>query len=81
MICGVSPTRVHNLALGVVEAHELHVNPVLKLVQVPWDGISSLSHVNCTIQLGVIRKLDEGALDPTMSLIKILKSTAPSMDP
>jgi len=41
------------------------MGPLLKLVQLPLDGISSLRHVNCTTQLGVIGKLAEGALDPT----------------
>jgi len=60
---------------------KVHASPSLQLVQVPLDGIPSFWHVNCTTQLGVICKLAEGALDLTMSLMKILNSTGPSMDP
>ncbi|KAK4823355.1 hypothetical protein QYF61_001703 [Mycteria americana] len=55
-----------DLALGLVEPHEVHTGPVLKSVQVPLDGIPSLRCVNRTTQLGVICKLAEGALDPTV---------------
>jgi len=33
--------QVQDLALGVVEPHVVHMGPLLKLVQVPLDGILS----------------------------------------
>ncbi|KAK4830856.1 hypothetical protein QYF61_013785 [Mycteria americana] len=65
LIPGIAPTQVQDLALGLVEPHEVHTGPLLQLVQVPLDGIPSLRHVNCTTQLGVTCKLAEGALSPT----------------
>ena len=78
---GVALTQVQDLALGLAELHEVHMGPLLKLVQVPLDGIPSLRCVNHTTQLGVICKFAEGALDPTASLTKTLTSTGPSTDP
>ncbi|KAK4827201.1 hypothetical protein QYF61_015229 [Mycteria americana] len=43
--------------------------PGIAPTQVSLDGIPSLRHVNCTIQFGVICKLAEGALDPTVYVI------------
>ncbi|KAK4816777.1 hypothetical protein QYF61_022889 [Mycteria americana] len=63
LILGVAPTQVQDPALGLVEPHEVHIGPLLELVQVPLDSILSLRCVNCTTQLGVICKLAEGALD------------------
>ncbi|KAK4828850.1 LOW QUALITY PROTEIN: hypothetical protein QYF61_000907 [Mycteria americana] len=56
-------------ALGLVEPHEVHRDPLLQLVQVPLDDIPPFWHVNCTTQLGVICKLAEGALDPAICVI------------
>lgn len=42
---------------------------LLKLVQVPLDGTLSFKRVHCTIQLGVICKLTEGALDSAVHVI------------
>jgi len=42
--------------------------PLLKPVKVLLHGISSLHPVNCTTQLGVVSKLAEGALNPTVSV-------------
>ncbi|KAK4812855.1 LOW QUALITY PROTEIN: hypothetical protein QYF61_022581, partial [Mycteria americana] len=64
LIPGVPLTQ--DLVLGLVEPHEVRMGPLLKLVQVPLDGILSLRLVNCTTQLGVICKLAEGALDPAV---------------
>ncbi|KAK4822945.1 hypothetical protein QYF61_023445 [Mycteria americana] len=69
LIPGVALTQVQDLALGLVEPHEVHTGPLLQLVQVPLDDIPSFRHVNCTTQLGVICKLAEGALDPTLYII------------
>ena len=66
LIAGVAPTQVQDLALGLVEPHELRMGPLPELVRVPLDGIPSLRRVNRTTQLGVIGKLAEGALDPTV---------------
>jgi len=81
LILGIAPTQVQDLASGLVAPQEIHTGPLLKLVQVPLDGIPSFWCVNCTTQLAVICKLAEGALDLTKSLMKILNSTGPSTDP
>ncbi|KAK4813810.1 hypothetical protein QYF61_026414, partial [Mycteria americana] len=65
----IAPTQVQNVALGLVEPHEVHTGPLLELVQVPLDGILSLRRVNCTTQLGVVSKLAEGALNLTVNVI------------
>ncbi|KAK4818032.1 hypothetical protein QYF61_004156 [Mycteria americana] len=62
LIPGVALTQVQN-------PHEVHRGPLLELVQVPLDGILSLRRVNRTTQLGVVCKLAEGALDPTVCVI------------
>jgi len=72
---------MQDVALGLVEHHEVHTGPLLKLVQVSLAGIPSFWCVNCTTQLGVICKLAEGALDLTKSLMKMLNSTGPSTEP
>jgi len=72
---------VQDLALGLVEPHEVHTGPLIEHVQVPLDGIPSFWHVNCNTWLGVICKLAEGALNLTKSLMKILNITGPHMDP
>ncbi|KAK4825874.1 hypothetical protein QYF61_003148 [Mycteria americana] len=69
LILGVASIQVQDLALGLDEPHEFHMGPLLELVQFPLDGIPSLRHVNRTTQLGVICKLAEGALNPTVYVI------------
>ncbi|KAK4810053.1 hypothetical protein QYF61_005116 [Mycteria americana] len=69
LVSGVALTQVQELALGLVEPHEVHMGPLLKLVQVSLGGILSLRHVNHTTQLGVVSKLAEGALNPTVYII------------
>ncbi|KAK4808830.1 hypothetical protein QYF61_001338 [Mycteria americana] len=61
-VLGTAPTHVQDLALGLVELHEVRTGPPLKPVKVPLDGMPSLQHVDHTTQLGVIGKLAEGAL-------------------
>ena len=39
------------------------MGPLLQPVQVPLDDFPSFQRIDCTAQLGVIRKLAEGALD------------------
>ncbi|KAK4832829.1 hypothetical protein QYF61_025817, partial [Mycteria americana] len=69
LILEVTLTQVQDPTLGLVVPHEVHVGPLLELVHVPLDGIPSLRHVNHTTLLGVICKLAEGALDPTVYVI------------
>ncbi|KAK4816170.1 hypothetical protein QYF61_011552 [Mycteria americana] len=69
LIPGVALTQVQDPALGLVRSHEVCMGPLLELVQVPLDGIPSLRRVNLTTQLGVICKLAEGALNPTVYVI------------
>jgi len=81
LIAGVAPPQMQDIALHLVEPHEVYKGPFLKLIQVPLDGIPSFWHVNCTTQLCVVCKLAEGALNLAKSLIKIFNSTSPSADP
>lgn len=56
---------LQDLAFG--KPQEAHMSPLLELAQVALDGI--LRHANHTTQLGVIHKLAEGALDPSVYVI------------
>ncbi|KAK4827472.1 hypothetical protein QYF61_018708 [Mycteria americana] len=77
-LLGIASTHVKDLALGLVELHEVRTGPPLKPVKVPLDGIPSLRRVNRTTQLGVVRKFAEGALNPTVHVTnKDIKQTAP----
>ncbi|PKU34140.1 hypothetical protein llap_15555 [Limosa lapponica baueri] len=69
LILGVALTQMQDPALGIVEPHEVHMGPLLKPVQVPLDAIRSLRCVNHSTQLGVICKLAEDVLDPTVYVI------------
>ncbi|KAK4826362.1 hypothetical protein QYF61_007956, partial [Mycteria americana] len=51
LIPGVALTQVQDPVVGPVEPHEVHMGPLLKLVQVPLDGILSLRHVNSSLSL------------------------------
>ena len=62
LILGAALTQVQDLALGLVELHEIPTVPPLQLVQVSLDDILSFSHVGYTTQLGVICKLAEGGM-------------------
>ncbi|GAB0196099.1 cAMP-dependent protein kinase inhibitor alpha [Grus japonensis] len=66
VVLGIALTHVQDLALGLVELHEVHMGPLLQPVKVPLDGIPSLQQVNRSTQLEVVGKLAEGALDPTV---------------
>ena len=72
---------MQDLELGIVESHEVHIGPLLEIVQVPLEGILSFWYVHCTTQLGVICRLPEDALNIAKSLMKMLNSTGPSTDP
>jgi len=39
LMLGVAPTHMQNLALGLVEPHEVHTGPLLELVQSPRWGL------------------------------------------
>ncbi|PKU30563.1 hypothetical protein llap_19132 [Limosa lapponica baueri] len=65
-VLGIALTQMQDLALGLVELQEVCTGPPLKPVQVPLDGIPSLQRVDCATQLGVMGKLAEGALNPTV---------------
>ena len=65
-VLGITPTHVQDLALDLVELHEVCTGPCLQLFQFLLDGIVSFQRVDCTTQLGVIGKLAEGALNPTV---------------
>jgi len=67
-VFGIAPTPVQDLALGLVELHEVCPGPPLKPVQVTLDAIPSLQSVDRTTQVGVISKLAEGALNPTVHI-------------
>jgi len=69
LILGAAVTQSQDSALGLVELRGVHIGPVLELVQVPLGGIPSLSCVDRITQLGVICKLAEDALNPTVCVI------------
>ena len=66
-VLGIALTHVQDLAHGLVELHEVLTGPPLKPVKGPLDGIHSPQHVSGTTQLGVVSKLAEGALNPTVN--------------
>lgn len=76
---GAVRTQVQDLTFGIVEPDEVHMHPLVGLVQFSLDGIPSLGHVNPTTQLLVICKLSVGALHP-MSLMMLLNSIGLNMD-
>ena len=45
-VLGIAPTHVQDLALGLVEPYDIHMNQLLELVQVPVDCIPSLRCVD-----------------------------------
>ena len=53
----ISAIHVQYLAFGFVEPHEVHLGPLFNLFGSLW-----------TTQLGVICRLVEGALNPTVSV-------------
>lgn len=78
----IAPTQVKDLALGLVELHEVFLVPLLRPVQVPLDGIPSLRCVDHTTQLDVIVSPSGSALDPTAHITdKMLNSASPNPDP
>ncbi|KAK4825708.1 hypothetical protein QYF61_002067 [Mycteria americana] len=65
-VLGIALTHVQDLALGLVELHEVCTGPPLKPVKVSLDSIPSLQCVDHTTQLGVVGKLAEVAINPTV---------------
>lgn len=61
--------QVKDVTIELIETHEIHLGPLLEPVCVSLDDIPSLWYVSCTMQLGVILKVAEGALDPTAGVI------------
>ena len=61
---GIALTWMQDLALGLVELHEVGISPPLKPVQVSLNHNPFLWCINGTTQLGVVCKLVEGALNP-----------------
>ena len=59
---------MQDLALVLVELHEVRTGPPLKPVKVPLGGIPSFQCVNRITELGVIGKLGEGAFNPTVQV-------------
>ncbi|PKU49661.1 rna-directed dna polymerase from mobile element jockey- hypothetical protein [Limosa lapponica baueri] len=59
----VYSSLVQDLALGLVELHEVHISPLLEPIKVPLDSIPSLKQINCIAQLGIICKLTKSALN------------------
>ena len=52
----------------MLNLNEVHLDSLLKPVQLSLNGMMCLGHVDCTTQIGVINKLAEGALNPTVSV-------------
>jgi len=63
------PIHVQHSSFGFVKSHEILIGPVLELVPVPLDGILSFHYTSCTTQLGVVCKLAEATLNPTVNVI------------
>lgn len=63
---GVASTQMQEIMLGLTEFHEVCMSPLLKSVKVPWGGIPSLEQTSCNPQLGVIYRLADNVLNPTV---------------
>jgi len=66
LILGTAPTQVQDIALGLVELCVVSRGPCLKSVKVSLDGIPSFKQINGNTQFGVICKLSDGSLNPTV---------------
>jgi len=65
----IALSQEQGLALCLVESHEVCKGPFLQPVKVSLDGIPSLQHTSYTAELGVIHRLAEDALSPTICVI------------
>lgn len=63
---GIALTKVYDLALGLIEFCEVCMGLPLKVGKFPLDGIASLQHADCTMQLGDFRKLAKCVLCPVV---------------
>jgi len=81
LIVGVVLTQVQDLALGLIEPHEVHTGPLLELVQVPLDDLRPSGGLTAPLSLVSSADLLEDALDLAKSLMKMLHSTSPNTDP
>ncbi|KAK4830718.1 hypothetical protein QYF61_013168 [Mycteria americana] len=81
-ILGIALTQVQVLAFSLVELHEVHMHPLLKPLKVHLNGIPSLSISTAPLSLVSSANLLRAHPIPLcMSLMKILNSIGPSMDP
>ena len=81
-VLGIALAQVQDLAYGLIELHEVHTGPVLKLVCVPLDSIPSLHHVNhITHLVSLVNLLTVHCIPLSMSPTKMLNSTCPSTNP
>lgn len=60
--------QMEDLALGFLESQEVHLSPLLEPVWVSLNVVLSLACVDCSTELGVIHKLAEDTLNPTVSV-------------
>ena len=73
-------TQVQDVALDLIELHEVGMGPPLKPVQVTLVVIPS--HPSCTTQIGVNCRLAEDALNPIVHAnYRMLNSFGPSISP
>lgn len=75
-VLGIALNQIQDILLDILDLHDLHMVPALKLVKVRLDGVSSLECVDPNMQLRVIRKL-EHAFSPT---VHITNSVSPNND-
>lgn len=54
------------LSLGLFEFHHVNMDPVLDLVQVPLEGVTSFRDLKLTAQLDVLCKFTDVAVDPAV---------------
>lgn len=66
----IAPTHLKDLTLNLAEHHDVCMGPLLKLVKVLLDGISSLQYVGCRTQLGDIQHLFLSSSERKINLIK-----------
>ncbi|RMC15740.1 hypothetical protein DUI87_07944 [Hirundo rustica rustica] len=77
---GIVLTQAQNFALGLVELHNVHMDPVLQLLKIPLDGISSMSiplHSLVTLA-NLLRML---SIPLSMSPAEMLNSASPNTSP
>lgn len=65
LVLGIVPTQVQDLALSLIEHHEVLLGLCLKPIKIPLDDIPALQHVN-HITLAVSSKLVRSALNPAV---------------